>query len=215
MNTYEKTGGGGASYCRLEMFSIFTTAKPFRGHIGVIQRNAIQSWTRLHPEVEIILFGNDEGAAQAAQQFRLRHETHVECNDLGTKRLDYMFARAQTIAKHDLLCYINCDILLMQDFRRAVERVRAMHKQFLMVGRRWDADVAVPLAFGDPPDQAPKRQSPDWQARVLQACLRDLALRCGQQRTAEWIDYFVFSRGLYGADMPPFVLRGDGGASES
>jgi hypothetical protein len=36
--------------------------------------------------------------------------------------------------------------------------------------------------------------------------LRALAMR-GRQRTAEWIDYFVFSRGLYGADMPPFVLR--------
>jgi hypothetical protein len=23
----------------------------------------------------------------------------------------------------------------------------------------------------------------------------------------EWIDYFALTRGLYGADMPPFVLR--------
>src|SRR5712691_9855664 len=129
------------------MLTLFTTAKPFRGHIGVIQRNAIQSWTCLGPEIEIILFGNDEGAAEAAQQFGLRHEAHVERNELGTKRLDYMFARAQAIARHDLLCYINCDIILMRDFRRAVERVRAMHREFLMVGRRWDADVAVPLAF--------------------------------------------------------------------
>ncbi len=189
------------------MLTLFTTAKPFRGHTGIIQRNAIQSWTRLDTEIEIILFGNDEGAAEATQKFGVRHEPHVECNDRGTKRLDYMFARAQAIARHELLCYINCDIILMQDFRRAVERVRAAHKQFLMVGRRWDADVTVPLAFDGPPVQAPKRQAPDWQARVLQVCLRDLALRCGCRRTAEWIDYFVFTRGLYGADMPPFVLR--------
>jgi hypothetical protein len=37
--------------------------------------------------------------------------------------------------------------------------------------------------------------------------LRDLAARCGRKRTAEWIDYFAFTRGLYGSDMPPFVLR--------
>src|SRR6266436_9721247 len=174
------------------MLTLFTTAKPFRGHTGIIQRNAIQSWTRLDTEIEIILFGNDEGAAEATQKFGVRHEPHVECNDRGTKRLDYMFARAQTIARHELLCYINCDIILMQDFRRAVERVRAAHKQFLMVGRRWDTDVTEPLAF----------ERADWATE-----LRGLAMRCGRKCTAEWIDYFTFSRGMYGADMPPFVLR--------
>src|SRR6266478_2791565 len=79
------------------MLTLFTTAKPFRGHTGIIQRNAIQSWTRLDTEIEIILFGNDEGAAEATQKFGVRHEPHVECNDRGTKRLDYMFARAQAI----------------------------------------------------------------------------------------------------------------------
>src|SRR5216683_4910638 len=174
------------------MLTFFTTAKPFRAHIGVIQRNAIQSWKALHPEIEIILFGNDEGAAEAAQKFGLRHEPHVACNEMGTKRLNYLFARAQAIARHGILCYINCDIILMQDFCRAIERVRAMHREFLMVGRRWDTDITEPLAF----------ERPSWQAE-----LRSLASRFGRKRTAEWIDYFAFSRGLYGPDMPPFVLR--------
>src|SRR5260370_38693204 len=102
------------------MLTVFTTAKPFRGHANVIQRNAIQSWARLDTEIEVILFGNDEGAAQAAQQFGLRHEPHIERNEQGTKRLDYMFARAHTIAKPDLLCYINSDSILMRDCRRPV-----------------------------------------------------------------------------------------------
>jgi hypothetical protein len=34
------------------MLTFFTTAKPFRGHSGVIQRNALKSWTLLHPDVE-------------------------------------------------------------------------------------------------------------------------------------------------------------------
>ena len=42
------------------MLTIFSTPKPFRGHIGVIQRNAIESWKRIHPDVEIILFGDEE-----------------------------------------------------------------------------------------------------------------------------------------------------------
>jgi hypothetical protein len=174
------------------MLTLFTTAKPFRGHVGIIQRNALQSWKALHPAIEIILFDGDEGAAEAAQEFGLRHEPHVERNEWGTKRLDYLFARAQAIARHEILCYINCDIILMQDFWRAIERVRAMHREFLMVGRRWDTDITAPLAFAHP----------GWQED-----LRSLALRCGRKCTAEWIDYFAFSRGLYGPDMPPFVLR--------
>ena len=45
------------------MLTFFTTAKPFRGHNAIIQRNALKSWTLLRPDVEVILFGDDEGAA--------------------------------------------------------------------------------------------------------------------------------------------------------
>jgi len=179
------------------MLTLFTTAKPFCGHSGIIQRNALQSWKALHRDGEVILFGDDEGAAEVAEEFGLRHEAHVERNAWGTKRLDYMFARAQTIARHEILCYINCDILLTQDFRRAVERVRAVHREFLVVGRRWDTDVTEPLVFARADGQAT-----EWEAE-----LRALALRSGRQCRAEWIDYFAFTRGLYGPDMPPFVLR--------
>ena len=174
------------------MLTFFTTAKPFRGHIGIIQRNALQSWKALDRDIEIILFGDDEGAAEAAQKFGLRHEPHTERNARGTKRLDYLYARAQAIARHDVLCYINCDILLMQDFRRAIELVRAAHREFLMVGRRWDVGITEPLPF----------ESTKWAADLC-----TLAQRRGRKRTPEWIDYFAFTRGLYGPDMPPFVLR--------
>ncbi|HKW64036.1 MAG TPA: hypothetical protein VJN89_15900 [Candidatus Acidoferrum sp.] len=173
------------------MLTFFTTAKPFREHHGIIQRNALNSWTQLHPDVEVILFGDEEGAVETASEFGLRHEAHVERNEFGTKRLDFMFWRAQTIACHDLLCYINCDILLMQDFGDAVKRVQEKHAQFLMVGRRWDAQIILPLSFGNK----------DWES-----LLRQRALRNGRKRGPEWIDYFVFSRGIYGEDVPPFVV---------
>ncbi len=197
------------------MLTIFTTAKPFRGHTGVIQRNALQSWKALHPGIEVILFGDDPGAAETCLEFGLRHEPFVERNEFGTKRLDCLFARAQAIAQHEILCYINCDIILMQDFLRATERVRAMHREFLMVGRRWDTDIDAPLPFRErhlcsvprvQRDESPDRQSEE-QGTHWERDLRQLALTRGRRRTAEWIDYFAFSRGLYGPDMPPFVLR--------
>ena len=173
------------------MITFFTTGKPFEGHSGVIQRNALRSWTLLHPDVEVILFGDDSGAAEIARELGLRHETHVERNEHGTKRLDYMFRRAQEMARHDVLCYVNCDIILIQDFRRAVERIAGARRQFLMVGRRWDTDI----------QEAWKFERADWQTE-----LRETALRQGKQRTPDWIDYFAFSRGLYGPDVAAFVV---------
>lgn len=173
------------------MLTLFSTAKPFVGHNGVIQKNALKSWTLLLPDVEVILFGDEEGTSEVSRELGLRHEPYVERNEFGTKRLDYMFCRAQAIARHDLLCYINCDILLMRDFCDAIRRVRERHWHFLMVGRRWDTEITVPLGF----------ENKDWESP-----LRWRVLRNGRRRGPEWIDYFVFSRGLYGGDVPPFVV---------
>jgi hypothetical protein len=173
------------------MLTFFTTAKPFLGHDGVIQRNALKSWTLLRPDVEVILFGDDPGAAEAARGLGIRHEPRVERNDRGSKRLDYLFARAQAIARHNLLCYINCDIILMQDFCRALARVSAAHADFLMVGRRWDTEINEPYDF----------EKKDWEAQ-----LRTTVLQHAKQRTPDWIDYFAFTRGLYAADVPPLVI---------
>jgi hypothetical protein len=69
------------------MLTLFRTAKPFRGHRGIIQLNALKSRTLLHPDIEIILFGDDEGAAEICTECGLRHEPHVERHESGVKRL--------------------------------------------------------------------------------------------------------------------------------
>ncbi len=172
------------------MLTFFTTAKPFTGHNGVIQRNALKSWTLVHPDAEVILFGDDQGAAAVARELGIRHEPHTEKNEAGSNRADYMFARAQEIGRHDVLCYTNCDIIFLRDFCFALQCILAVHKEFLMVGRRWDTEVTQPIEFG----------TADWREEV-----RELALQTGRQRPPDWIDYFVFSRGLY-KDLPPVVV---------
>ena len=173
------------------MLTIFSTPKPFRGHIGIIQRNALKSWTLLHPDIEIILFGDDDGSADVCRELGLRHEPHVDRGDSGMKRIDYMFGKAQATARHDIVCHVNCDIVLMDDFIRAVERVRTAYPRFLMVGRRWDTPLAAPVDFSDP----------NWRQKI-----RSLAVAANQQRDGWWIDYFLFSRGLYDNQMPHFVI---------
>jgi hypothetical protein len=172
------------------MLTFFTTPKAFRGNLAITQRNAIASWKQLHPEVEVIVFGNEEGAAEAANEFDARFERDVPCNEFHTPYLNAIFDRAQETARHDLLCYINCDIVLTADFKDAFERATAWRNQFLMVGRRWDTDVTDALDFGQP----------DWQTRI-----RQRALAANRQRPAQFIDYFAFRRGLFQGKIPPFA----------
>jgi len=168
---------------------IFAIPKAFRGHIAVIQRNAIASWTRMNPRPEVILFGTDEGTAEVAAELGVRHVPAVQKNQWGTPLVGDLFAQAQQISSSPWLCYVNADIILFDDFIAAVSRVAAWTKQFLMVGRRTDLDITEPLGF-----------ETDWAAQ-----LKESARTRGRLQIARNIDYFAFSRGLYPA-MPPLAI---------
>lgn len=172
------------------MLTMFGTAKPFRGQAAVQQRNALESWKRLHPTAEIILFGDEEGAARVCAELGLRHEPEVERHESGLKYLDAMFRRAQQIAKHDYLCYANCDMVLLPDFRRGLEIVIGWTTRFLLVGRRWDTEVSDAIDFGEE----------GWAER-----LRRRAVTCGKKQITDYVDYFVFPRGFYG-EVPQLVV---------
>jgi hypothetical protein len=172
------------------MLTIFSTPKPFEGHVGVIQRNALKSWTLLHPDCEVILLGDESGTAEAARDFGIRHVPQVERNESGAKYLSGVFGQAQSLARHHLVCYVNCDIMLMSDFWLAVQHVSSWRERFLMVGRRWDVDVKDPWQF----------LSSNWEEQ-----LRTHVLARGTRLTQHAIDYFVFPRGMYN-EIPPLVI---------
>jgi hypothetical protein len=177
------------------MITFFSTPKPFRGHIGIIQRNAIQSWKLVHPAAEVILFGDEEGAAEAARELGARHEPEVDRNSLGTPLLSSLFDRADRLARHARLCFLNADILLTGDFLAASERLANMHECSLMVGRRCDVNINEPWDFS----------KPDWDER-----LRSMAREHGKLRPPQWIDYFVFPRGLLSGQVPLDARAGGG-----
>ena len=115
----------------------------------MIQRNALKSWKLANPNAEVILFGDEEGAAEAAQEAGARHVANVERADAGPKILRSFFDAAQEMARHEVVCFVNCDMVLTQDFAKAVAKVSAEQKIFLMIGRRWDTDVREPIDFAD------------------------------------------------------------------
>jgi hypothetical protein len=172
------------------MLTLFSTPKAFIGHSRTIQRNALQSWKLLHPSVEVILFGDEEGAASACHELGLRHEPDVQRCQSRLPYVHYLFSRAQAIAQHDYLCYSNCDMIFFDDFLKAFETARAWREKFLMIGRRWDTDVMKPVDF----------DRPDWAKG-----LRNLAVTTGFLQDPGYMDYFVFPKGLYDG-VPPLLI---------
>lgn len=171
------------------MLTIFSIPKPFRGHTGIIQRNAITSWTLLRPRPQIILLGDDEGTADVAKKLNVHHCPEVSRNEYGTPLVDDLFAKAHNQAKYDVLCYVNADIILMGDFMNAVRRVARWRRRFLVIGQRWDVDIDKRLDFGE-----------RWEDTLHANTAKD-----GRLHLPEGIDYFVFPRGTW-AEIPPFAI---------
>jgi hypothetical protein len=170
------------------VLTLFTVPKAFDGHIGVIQRNAIRSWMQLRPECEILLAGDDEGTAEVARELGLRHLPDIARSEYGTPLVSSAFEQAQRAAMHDLLCYVNADIIFLSDLLPSVQRIG--FRRFLTIGQRWDVDLVVELDF----------THPDWEARLRRRLAEDAVLH---PRTG--IDYFLFPRGLWG-EIPPFAI---------
>jgi hypothetical protein len=131
------------------MFTIFTTPKAFDGHFGVIQTNAIRSWTRLHPACQIIIFGDEAGAAETARLLDVQHVSAVQRNEYGTPLVSGLFKGAKQMARNPILIYVNADIILMSDFRLAVEAIAAWRNNYLVVGLRHNAEIRELLSFED------------------------------------------------------------------
>jgi hypothetical protein len=171
------------------VLTLFTIPKAFKGHIGVIQRNAIESWTQLRPRPEVILMGSDEGTAEVARELGLRHVPNVACSDHGTPLLSDMFRQAEARATSDWLCYVNADIILLSDFAAAYEEVRRQVPKFLLISKRINLDIPEALAF-----------EPGWESSMKTR--RDST---GVDGDYTAIDVFVFAKGTY-AHVPDFAI---------
>jgi hypothetical protein len=172
------------------MLTIFAAPKAFRGHIDVIQRNAIKTWSLLSINPEIILFGDDAGTPEVAREFGLRHIPKVALSDSGTPLVHDLFAQAEQHSRNNLLCYLNADILLLADFASAVKRVVQQRHSLLMVGQRTDVNITERIDFA----------RADWEQD-----LRRQAQTLGTLRPPNAIDYFVFTKGL-GSNLLPLAL---------
>lgn len=170
--------------------TIFTAPKPFTNpHIAMIQRNAIQCWMHLDPEVEVIMVGDEEGMAEVASEYGIRHLKDVRRNALGTPYVSSIFEQGRKATDSPLMLFVNADMLLLPSIVSIARQVQSQAKHFLVVGQRWDLDVRQPLDF-----------SPAWDTRLMKQ------VRMANRRHApSGSDYFIFPRTCY-THLPDFAI---------
>jgi hypothetical protein len=172
---------------RHEHFTVFSLPKSFAGHTGVIQRNALRSWSLLG--FPVILLGDDAGVGEAAVEFGATHVPSIERNKFGTPLVSSLFAVGESAATTEFLCYVNADIILRPDISTALRALASFDGPFLCTGRRWDVEIYEDLV-GD---------AANFDRAVVSA------LRAGQLHSATGLDYFIYRRGLY-QEIPPFAI---------
>jgi len=159
------------------MITFFTIPKPFKGEIAVIQRNAIESWLRLDPRVEVILYGDDEGIAETSSEFGIKNISDIKKNGFGTPMLDFVFEQTKKNAENGILCYINTDIILLSDFFTVVRQIQK--ENFLLIGERSNITISEPINFNDK----------EWEAD-----LKGVVIAKGRPEGFWGMDFFVFPK---------------------
>uniref|UniRef100_A0A6M3M180 Putative glycosyltransferase n=1 Tax=viral metagenome TaxID=1070528 RepID=A0A6M3M180_9ZZZZ len=173
----------------VDNLTIFTTCRAFEGQHAIIQHNALSSWMLLRPRPEIIVFGNDAGSAEICKELELRHEPEVETTEHGIPFVDSLFSKAQQVASHNLLCYINADIVVNGGLVEAATEAAGRFERFMMTGLRWDLETTERLDFGG-----------EWAMKLEARARRD-----GAFHRTTGADYFAFPRGLY-QKIPDFII---------
>lgn len=168
------------------MITLFTIPKPFVDpHTALIQRNALKSWQRL--DCEIILLGRDEGVAEAARDFEVRHESGVDYSAEGAPLLASVIGAGNAAASHKVRCYVSADIILLPDFVKAAEI--PTFERSLIVGKRWDVDLRAEVDF----------DRHDVKAYTLDN---------GREHGPFGLDYFIHTPDVWAQAIPPEMALG-------
>lgn len=174
----------------MALITIFTVPKAFKHpHISLIQRNTVRNLASLGPDVNPLIIGDDEGVAEVAAEYGVRHLPNIARNEQGTPIVASAFQLARENSDTPLLACINADNLLLPDFVETARLVSRTFKNFLLSGQRYELDITELLDF-----------SVGWDER-----LRAHILQHSKPLGPSALEYMIFSRDQF-VDMPPFAF---------
>lgn len=174
------------------MISFLSSPKAFLGIAKSIQINAINSWKAVHPDVEIILYGDSEGTDKICFDLDILQVKNIDSSPSGIPYFNAIVNHANLHAKYDIQIYLNCDILMTSGVVSIIKNVNL--QKFLLIGQRIDLTEGTDLD-------------------VTQDSWRQNLVELSEQRRANFhpptgIDYFIFKRGLWDGLLPLIIGRG-------
>lgn len=178
------------------MITLFTTTKDFNEKFRVIQLNAIRCWLNAPVPVEVIIFGRSKGHEELGSHSNLVFVDEVKTSNTGAPYADEMFYVVNQIAKYDLCCFVNADILLPKSFFTDLIYIhRVVRKNYLIVGERFDVDVDELLAY-----------TSDWERKFNDKYKNSFIVHHPYGS-----DYFAFPKGQYYRGSMVELIVGRGG----
>jgi len=173
--------------------------KPFddQAEYYPFQKNALLSWKRMPVTEKIIVIGNEKGNKEFCEEHGFIHEPEVgELNSFGTPYLKSILKQGY---KHcnpgDPICYINSDILLLNDFGIIAEwflESPLQQQDYLCVGQRWDWKSPRAVDFTED----------NWEEK-----LKEEAFSNGELMPGYAIDYFLHKAHSFPIDqLPPLAM---------
>src|SRR6266566_9102537 len=115
------------------LLTIFSAPKAFKGHVGIIQENAIRSWLSLRPKPKVILFCNESDTAEALRGLDVELVSDIETNAYGTPLVSSMFKQADALATTSVLAFVSADIILTRPIMDASSIAMGWSPKFLLV----------------------------------------------------------------------------------
>jgi len=173
------------------MITFLTSAKSFIGPNRDNQLRALTSWFATHPEVEVILYGQSEGADAVCSMLGARYVPDIASSPSGVPLFNAIVEHAAQYATYDTQIYANCDILFSSSIAVAVAQVKL--PRYLMIGQRLDLHQEVRIDVTQP---AWYQELPAF-VRAGHVTLHPTTGK----------DYFIFPRSLWQGLLPAVIGR--------
>lgn len=173
------------------MITFLLSPKPFKGYADIQQRNTIISSKAIHPDAEVIIYGDGEGISDVCKELQVQHVPDIGCAPSGIPYFNAIAEHANANAKNDILCYMNCDIILANDVVSAVKDIP--FEQYMITGQRLDIKEGVEVDVTDPNCKS-----------TLFRLVRENELVL---HPATGMDYFIFRRGMWQGMLPVIIGR--------
>jgi hypothetical protein len=176
------------------MLTILCSSKPFVGEAAWNQINAYRSWRAIHPNVEIVIFGDSPGVGEAAKEIGAKVISVFETSPSGAPSFNAMVAYADAKGRNDLILYANSDILLNSTIILAMQVVRQRFDKFLLVGERLDLGEGAVI----------DTRRTGWMSMVISMDKENKLVAHGPTGA----DYFGFTRNMWDGLAQVFMGRG-------